>query len=258
MSARIFDHCLFKFTIGQFKTAVVACSSKKPLEHNNLERLTLGRKSIEVLRRKELTDAAFEVLFETGIRGATLERVARKAGVSKGVLLHYFKDKDAVFETVLRKSNALTGEGVAHLLRRSQSPWERLYAIVLGNFSPVVFQKQLCHAWICLCAEVPYNEKYQRIQTVIHSRMRSNLYSALRTVVVEDQIERVVFNISTLIDGIWLRAGLQTNGMSRTKALQEMLFGLEKILPDDPRTTEERKLAYEKMEMISSIIFEEG
>ena len=71
-----------------------------------LRRINLSRLSIEQLRRQELARAAYEILQEEGIAGTTLAKVAERAGMSKGIVLHYFKGKD---ELLARK---IVPEGV--------------------------------------------------------------------------------------------------------------------------------------------------
>ena len=51
--------------------------------------------SIRAIRRVELSRAAFEAVIRYGLRKTTLEKVGDIAGVSKGVVLHHFKDKSA-------------------------------------------------------------------------------------------------------------------------------------------------------------------
>jgi TetR/AcrR family acrAB operon transcriptional repressor len=70
--------------------------------------------------RHELVDAAVDVFSECGYAGATLERIADRAGVTRGALYHHFHDKADVYETVLRRQadqvagplmDALTDDG---------------------------------------------------------------------------------------------------------------------------------------------------
>ncbi|GAB4067519.1 TetR/AcrR family transcriptional regulator [Ancylobacter sonchi] len=49
-------------------------------------------------RRRAILDAALEVFAEHGFNGARMEDVARRAGIAKGTLYLYFKDKTALFE----------------------------------------------------------------------------------------------------------------------------------------------------------------
>ena len=64
-------------------------------------------RSIRSIRRSELSQAAFEAVIRYGLRGTTLEKVGEIAGVSKGVVLHHFKDKSALLEAVFRRSNSV-------------------------------------------------------------------------------------------------------------------------------------------------------
>ena len=60
---------------------------------------------ISEIRRRELRQAAYEVLQTEGMAGATIEKVAQKAGASKGIVHHYFKTKQQLFEHAMRHSN---------------------------------------------------------------------------------------------------------------------------------------------------------
>src|ERR1043166_3869870 len=53
-------------------------------------------------RPEEIITAALEVFGEDGFAHATLDSVARKAGVSKGTLYLYFDSKDELFREMLR------------------------------------------------------------------------------------------------------------------------------------------------------------
>ena len=186
---------------------------------------------IKELRRKELTHAAYEVMQQEGIPGATLEKVAHHAGASKGIVLHYFENKQQLFERTMRYVNTRLRDEVVGRLKAASTPAERLLAIIEGNFAPEFFQMPMCHAWLSLCAEVPRDPQFTRIQRVIHSRMRSNLVSALKHLVEPDEIEPVALGVTTLIDGLWLRGGLQISGISRTEALAQMRDYLEHRVP---------------------------
>lgn len=53
-------------------------------------------------RPREITDAAFEVFAEKGYSGTRVEEVAKRAGVSKGLLYLYFKTKEELFKAVVK------------------------------------------------------------------------------------------------------------------------------------------------------------
>jgi len=186
---------------------------------------------ISEIRKRELRRAAFEVLQREGMAGATLEKVAAQAGASKGIVLHYFANKQELFEHAMREANAALKDAVVARLNRAATPLERLEAIIEGNFEERFFQPSICHAWLSLCAEVPRDPQLARIQKVIHARMRSNLLSALVHLLPEDECEAAVLGITALIDGLWLRLGLQSEGLTREDALRQMRDYLSHRLP---------------------------
>ncbi len=54
-------------------------------------------------RIEDITNAAMEVFLEKGYENATMEKIAEKAGMSKGGLYHYFKSKDTILIFVNEK-----------------------------------------------------------------------------------------------------------------------------------------------------------
>ena len=214
----------------------------------------MHRRTLEQIRRDQLSRAAFETLAEHGLKGTSLTRVAERAGLSKGVVLHYFRSKDALMETALRQSNAITRLEVVALLRHARTPWERLYAVAEGNFSAKIFRPSLCHAWLALCAEVPYNPKYQRLQTVIHSRMRSNLLPPLAELAPAEDSERIAFAIRAQIDGLWLAGGLQARGLDREVALGHIDFLFDRLIPAATTERADRMQAKERIRSIYDIL----
>jgi AcrR family transcriptional regulator len=57
-------------------------------------------------RRRELATAAWKVIIESGIDGATTREIAKESGYSSGVLSHYFERKDDILLEALRISHA--------------------------------------------------------------------------------------------------------------------------------------------------------
>jgi len=53
-------------------------------------------------RPQEITEAAFGAFAENGFTATKVEDVARRAGVSKGLLYVYFKTKEELFKAVIR------------------------------------------------------------------------------------------------------------------------------------------------------------
>jgi AcrR family transcriptional regulator len=61
-----------------------------------------SRKVDAAARREAILDAALTVFAERGYEAARLDDMAARAGVAKGTLYLYFKDKEALFEALVR------------------------------------------------------------------------------------------------------------------------------------------------------------
>ena len=66
---------------------------------------------MQPIRRRQLIDATLEAINEVGMHDATIAQIARRAGVSTGIISHYFKDKNGLLEATMRD---ITGQLRAH------------------------------------------------------------------------------------------------------------------------------------------------
>ena len=211
-------------------------------------------KSIRTIRRSELSRAAFDAVVRYGLRGTTLERVGEIAGVSKGVVLHHFKDKSSLLEAVFRRSNSVLSDSLVELNRHTQSPYERLWAIVYANFVETIFNKQVCQAWVSLSAEVPHNEMCQRVQTVCNARITSNLRHELRNFSDAENAGRIAHILGVLIDGIWVRAGLFGATPDSDAVIDEFEFAMIRLLGCSTPEQDLHRQARAKVKTIAGMV----
>lgn len=61
-------------------------------------------------KRRQIIDGARAVFLAAGFDGASMNDIARAAGVSKGTLYAYFESKDALFEAIIRNEFANAAE----------------------------------------------------------------------------------------------------------------------------------------------------
>src|ERR1700687_3022564 len=84
-------------------------------------------------RRAQIIDAAVHVMADRGFRGASIKRIAERAGLKSPALIYwYFKDKQALFEAMLDEMAPFLAvvANAEHLL--DQPPQQVLPRIVDG------------------------------------------------------------------------------------------------------------------------------
>lgn len=63
----------------------------------------MAKKESKEKRIQDIIDAAMEIFLKKGYENATMEEIAKNAGISKGGLYHYFKSKDMILIFVNQK-----------------------------------------------------------------------------------------------------------------------------------------------------------
>lgn len=85
-------------------------------------------------RPREICAAALEVFAEKGFAAAKLDEIARRAGVSKGTLYLYFKDKEQLFRAVVRNTVVPNVEMLRAGLIQTGLPFADLVRLFLTQF----------------------------------------------------------------------------------------------------------------------------
>ena len=88
-------------------------------------------------RPREICAAALEVFAEKGFAAAKLDEIARRAGVSKGTLYLYFKDKEDLFRAVVRNTVAPNIEAVRQAISGADIPFAQMVRMFLPRFAEI-------------------------------------------------------------------------------------------------------------------------
>jgi AcrR family transcriptional regulator len=105
-------------------------------------------------RRGQILDAALHVMAEHGFRGASIKRIAQRAGLKSPALIYwYFRDKQALFEAVLQRMSPLLG-AVAAAETSLDDPPEQVLPKVVAGFLHGVQQPQTGRIMRLLLSEV--------------------------------------------------------------------------------------------------------
>lgn len=78
-------------------------------------------------RRQEILNAALELTVQHGRHALTMERVAEKAGVAKGTVYLYFKDKQELVRGLLDELSSSLSDTMCGILREETSLWTKLH-----------------------------------------------------------------------------------------------------------------------------------
>jgi len=159
-------------------------------------------------RRRQLIEVTIDSLSEVGYVGSTLAQIASRAGVSPGLVAHYFGDKDGLLAAAFRTLARRTMQRLRSRLAAAATPRARIQAVIDTYLAPDEFDRRTGTAWLAFWGEVLHVESLGRIQRIYQRRMLSNLSHALLTLVPPREARNLAAMIAAMIDGVWLRAAL--------------------------------------------------
>lgn len=165
---------------------------------------------MEPIRRRQLIDATVEAIHEHGFADSTVSRISALAGLSPGIVHHYFGGKDDLLEATLRAIAAELRRDTTDRLIRARTPRERIDAVIDSNLDPERFTPTAVSAWLAFWSQVPTSARLARIQRIIMRRLHSNLVHALRQMRIPRQkAGRIAAGLGILLDGLWLHAAFE-------------------------------------------------
>jgi betaine-aldehyde dehydrogenase len=168
----------------------------------------LPRDEAEDARRVQLVEVTIDSLAEVGFVGTTLAEIAGRAGVSPGLVAHYFGDKDGLLNAAFRKLARVVAVKMRERLALARTPRQRVQAVIDANLGPENFDRRIGTAWVAFWGQVLHFEELKRVQRAYQRRMLSNLRGDLRRMMPGESAHSLAAMIAAMIDGVWLRAAL--------------------------------------------------
>jgi betaine-aldehyde dehydrogenase len=168
----------------------------------------VSRRDSEDVRRKQLIDTTILVMAQVGFSATTLGLIAKQAGVSAGLVAHYFGDKDGLLEATLRSLASRLSRAAASRLRAAATPRERLQAVIDANLAPEEMDQHTGAVWLAFWGQAIHSDRLLRVQRIYQRRVLSNLRHALGGLAPPAEAERLAVIIAAIIDGLWLRTTL--------------------------------------------------
>lgn len=166
------------------------------------------------VRRNALVAAAEAVLAREGVGGTSVRTICAEAGVSPGLLRHYFEGVDdliaAAYEAVSQRIDAALD---AALEAAEPTPRERLLAYLGASFAPPVLDERLLAAWIGFWSLVKTKPRMAAIHAASYAEFRARLETLLADAGARDT-RLAAIALTATVDGLWLELCLDPTTFS--------------------------------------------
>jgi AcrR family transcriptional regulator len=171
-------------------------------------------------RRQSLIEAAARVLAERGASGASVRTICAEAGVSPGLLRHYFDGIDALIAETYAWTDAQVDVALeAAVAAAGPEPRARLIAYVTASFRAPIADPQLLATWIAFWSLVKARPEMERLHGEIYAGYRAGLEALLSECgMAPGEVRLAAVGITALVDGLWLELCLAPGTFSAEEA----------------------------------------
>ncbi len=182
-------------------------------------------------RRADLIEATAACLAEHGLAGTNVRAICAKAGVSPGLLRHYFGGIDdlvgSTYQATSDRMDAIFADAVE---RAGSDPRARLTAYLTASFRPPVTDPELLGAWTAFWALSRHDARMAEIHVESYAGYRARLGDLLVACGARDA-ERLAIMLTAMVDGLWLELSLDAESFGAEAAVEMVERAVGALLP---------------------------
>jgi TetR/AcrR family transcriptional regulator, transcriptional repressor of bet genes len=182
--------------------------------------MTIARKAFrregEDIRRTELVQATLSCIAQLGMERTTVREIAIKAGVTPGLIRHYFTSKDdlvlAAYIDYVGRLSEQSREAVANAI---EEPTARLSTFIAANLSVPIVDRTNLSLWAGFIEAVRFSKGMAEVHRDGYMDYRndaetliSNALKAQRRIVTKPLLRRYGIALNAIIDGLWLEGSI--------------------------------------------------
>ena len=157
-------------------------------------------------RREALIAACGRCLAKHGAQGTSVRAICIEAGVSPGLLRHYFDGIDALIADTYRATGARVSLALNEAVEAAgDDPRARLLAFVAANFCPPIADADLFATWLAFWSLARSNPVIGKIHDDIYAGNRRDIE---KLIVACPDARLAAVGLTALIDGLWLELSL--------------------------------------------------
>jgi len=160
------------------------------------------------VRRLQIVDAALRCLAKGGVGAFTVSAICAEAGISHGLINHYFASKEDLLIAVYEKVTDGLADFTRAILAGRHDPEDKLRAIVDASFSEEIFDESNLAVWLALWGQVRNNPALRAAHKELYDGYRHAIEHQVRSVAQRRRLTldaaRLALSLTALIDGLWL------------------------------------------------------
>ncbi|WP_298173421.1 TetR family transcriptional regulator C-terminal domain-containing protein [Novosphingobium sp.] len=194
------------------------------------------RRASPLVRRADLVAATVSCLAHLGAKGTTGREICRRAGVSHGLLRHYFRNPDnLLLETYEQLCEDMLAQMEAVAMPHAADPLDALHRYFLAVFSDDWAGPDIIGAWMVFWQQARSRADFAAVSDSFNLRQRAlleRLVAALPARADALPMADAIALLSAVLDGLWIEYYLSDQRTPRERcvalcdAAARRLFGV--------------------------------
>ncbi len=199
-----------------------------------------SRKEIlQDFRTRSLLEATRKILADEGFEAVTMERVAQEAGITKGGIYLYFRNKDQMIFTALEEIASEMMQEIDTRVDPRGYPWERLCQVLSAQLDSMERHKDVLRTLLLIRWHMgnsrqrkkwqrllKYRAKHlERLRAILDEGLRTNIFRLLDTAAG-------AFYINEMTIGIAQRRMMGLSGSSLEEDRQSLIEFIKPLVLD--------------------------
>ena len=195
------------------------------------------RRETEERRRDDLITAALDLVSEGGPQAATVRAIAQRAGVTSGLIRHYFSTKEDLTRAAYRRlMDRMTADSAIVLQDGPGDPVARLAWFVAASISPPVVDPVAVGLWAGFLHGVQHDAAMREVHIATYLGFRDvlqSLIAALPRPASSTQLRADAIACNAIIDGLWLEGSVLPETFAPDEIVNIGLAAVGAILKTD-------------------------
>lgn len=181
------------------------------------------RRASPLVRRADLVAATVNCLARLGAKGATGREICRQAGVSHGLLRHYFRNPDnLLLETYEQLCEDMLAQLEAAAMPYAADPSEALHRYFVAVFSDDWAGPDIIGAWMVFWQQARSRADFAAVSDSFNMRQRAlleRLVAALPARADALPMADAIALLSAVLDGLWIEYYLSDQRTPRERCI---------------------------------------
>ncbi|HNP36186.1 MAG TPA: TetR family transcriptional regulator C-terminal domain-containing protein [Woeseiaceae bacterium] len=187
--------------------------------------------------RRDLITATIDSIAKDGFAETTLEKVSKRAGVSRGLVnFHFISKEKLLIETLEQLSEEYAASWRKALDDADDDPVSQLVALIESDFHPRVCSRKKIAVWYAFLGEARSRPTYTKVCQSWDKRFSTVMESTCKNVAAlgdYDHVDHVVAAraLGALIDSLWRELMLSPKTFDREKSKIVCFRHLANVFP---------------------------